>query len=168
MIMPTPLIPSVYCELTCNISVDEYFDTVHMDNKGLFGNKHNKVINLSVAYHYTNVLKSPPPYELKGRYGTILHIYKYLNIPKKKRRRIGLVLLEITKYKQQHRFYTGFIERDNTGGPPKIKPGSIEDHIIADWIEAGLGFRQTTIMVNEYRMDCGLAHVGRNCIINSF
>ena len=87
--MPTPLTPYVDCEVTCNILVDEYFDTVHVDNKDLFRNKHNKVINISGAYYYINVLKSPPPSEWKGRYGTILHTCKHLNIPKKREEGLG-------------------------------------------------------------------------------
>ena len=116
MIMPTPLTPSVDSKVACNISVDEYFDTVHVDNKALFGNKYNQVINISVAYYYINVLKSPPPYEWKGRYGTIIHICKYLNIPNKKRRIVGLILLEITKCKQQNRFYKGVYPTRLQGG----------------------------------------------------
>jgi len=50
----------------------------------------------------------------------------------------------------------------------EIEPGSIDDHIIADWMEAGLGFRQTTCMVNGHRLDYGLAHIDRNFIMNAF
>ena len=114
------------------------------------------------------MLKSPPSSEWKGRYGTIMDICKYLNILNKKRRRVGLVLSETTKYKQQNIFYTGFTQRDYRGDPPKIKPGSIEDCIIADWMEAELGFRQTPCMVKEHLLDYGLDHVGRNCIMNAF
>ena len=49
MRIPTPLTPSVDYEVTCNISIDEYFDTVYVDDKALFGNKYNKVITISVA-----------------------------------------------------------------------------------------------------------------------
>ena len=57
---------------------------------------------------------------------------------------------------------------EKRGGAPLIKSGSIEDHIIDDWMEAGLGFCQTTILVNKHCLDCGLIHVGRNCVMNAF
>ena len=59
MIIPIPMTPSIDYKVTCNILVDEYFDTTREDNKALFGNKQNKVINLSAAYYYINVIKSP-------------------------------------------------------------------------------------------------------------
>ena len=41
-----------------------------------------------------------------------------------------------------------------------IEVGSPEEVIIADWMEANLGFRNTTIMINRHRMDEGRVHVG--------
>ena len=49
----------------------------------------------------------------------------------------------------------------NEGRPMLIKPGSIED-LIVDWMEQGLSFHNTTIIVNEHQLDKGEIHVGRN------
>ena len=45
-----------------------------------------------------------------------------------------------------------------------INIGSKEVYIIADWMEAGMGVPQTTVMVNEHRTNMGLPHVGKTCV----
>ena len=35
-------------------------------------------------------------------------------------------------------------------------------------MEQGLGFRMTTMMVNQHRMEENLDTVGRNCVMNTF
>ena len=54
------------------------------------------------------------------------------------------------------------------GRPNMIEAGSPEEFIIADWMEANLGFRNTTIMVNQHRIDEGRVPVGRNTVMNAF
>ena len=49
-----------------------------------------------------------------------------------------------------------------------ILPGSVEEGLIADWMEAGLGFRHTTTMVNQHRREEGLRIVGRSCVMSTF
>ena len=58
--------------------------------------------------------------------------------------------------------------RTNKGRPAMIDTGSPEKGIIADWMEAGLGFRNTTIMVNRHRVDEVRVPVGRNAVMNAF
>ena len=50
--------------------------------------------------------------------------------------------------------YHGLTKRNQCGGRPQIiQPGSIEEEIIAEWMESSLGFRFTTLMVNQHRID---------------
>ena len=46
--------------------------------------------------------------------------------------------------------------------------GSVDESIIADWMEAGLGFRYTTRMVNQQRINEGRPIVGRSTAMNHF
>ena len=58
-----------------------------------------------------------------------------------------------------------FLRRNKN--PPLIKPGSVDESIVADWIEAGLVYRYTTIMVNQHRADEGREIIGRNAVMNA-
>ena len=64
--------------------------------------------------------------------------------------------------------YEGFTYQEGVGHSSLIKRGSKEEHIIADWMESGLGVPQTTVMVNEHRTDYGLPHVGKTCVRDKF
>ena len=65
--------------------------------------------------------------------------------------------------------YRGLDRRRNNKGQPKmILEGSSDEGIIADWMEANLGFRMTTIMVNQHRVEEGRFPVGRNAVMNAF
>ena len=44
----------------------------------------------------------------------------------------------------------------------------VNEGIIADWMEAGLGFRFTTRMVNQHRMEEGRKIIGRSASTNHF
>ena len=63
--------------------------------------------------------------------------------------------------------YSGHTIGD-TGRPISIPRGSTEENIIVNWMEDGLRFRNTTIVINEYRTDIGKEHVGRSAIMNAF
>ena len=43
----------------------------------------------------------------------------------------------------------------------KLKTGSVNEQLIADWIEDGLGFRLTTMLLNSHRQQQGLTLVGQ-------
>ena len=65
--------------------------------------------------------------------------------------------------------YLGLTNRNNNQDRPQIiHPGSIEEGIIADWMEDGLGFTFTTRMVNQQRKEEGLYPVGRSAVMNHF
>ena len=54
------------------------------------------------------------------------------------------------------------------GRSPSIQPGSVEEELIADWMEVGTSFRYTTFMVNQHRREEGEIIVGQNAIMNHF
>ena len=57
--------------------------------------------------------------------------------------------------------YHGLTKRNQCGGRPQIiQQGSVEEGIIAEWMEADLGFRFTTLMVNQHRIDEGNYPIG--------
>ena len=49
-----------------------------------------------------------------------------------------------------------------------IAKGDVDKTIIADWMEQGLGFRNTLAMVNQSRVDRGLTHIGISSLIFAF
>ena len=55
--------------------------------------------------------------------------------------------------------------KKQTGRPPIIEFGSVEEGIIADWVEADMGSRMTTKMVNEHRLCIGKPPVSKNVVL---
>lgn len=55
--------------------------------------------------------------------------------------------------------YNGEVNSKNKGRAVIIKPRSIKEQIIADWMESGLGLENTTLMVNTHRQEVGLGEV---------
>ena len=57
-----------------------------------------------------------------------------------------------------------YIERNTR----KLKPGSIDEQLVANWMEDGLGFRRTTMLLNVHRKEQGLLEIGKNlCVMHS-
>ena len=52
--------------------------------------------------------------------------------------------------------------------PQIIQPGSVEEGITTEWMEGGLGFRFTTLMINQHRIGEGNYPVGCNAVMNHF
>ena len=77
------------------------------------------------------------------------------------------VLKEVWKCMSDGREYTG--DKRNVGGRRcLIEPGAVEENIIANWMEQGLGLRNTLDMVNQSRVDRGLLHCGLSAMITAF
>ena len=55
-----------------------------------------------------------------------------------------------------------------TGRKILIESGSTEEELIARWMEAHLGFRMTTMLVNEHRREEGKERVGVSAVMNAF
>ena len=54
------------------------------------------------------------------------------------------------------------------GRPPAILPSLVKEGAIADWMEEGLRFRFTSMMMNQHRSEEGLPILGRSAIMNHF
>ena len=52
-------------------------------------------------------------------------------------------------------------------GTRKLKLGSLDEQLIADWIEDGLGFRLTTMLLNSHSQQQGLTLVGQKSVYNA-
>ena len=78
-----------------------------------------------------------------------------------------MILEEVHKCIQTKKEYKGFANRQ-WGRHSIIIPGSKEDDIIANWMEQGLVFRWTTMMVNHHRCEEGKTIVGRNAVMFHF
>jgi hypothetical protein len=104
-----------------------------------------------------------------GKTGTISSILKVWKLPQTSRRFIRNILKAATSCVENNMPYLGLTNRNNNQGrPPVIFPGSIEEGIIADWMEDGLGFTFTTRMVNQHRKEEGLFPIGRSAVMNHF
>ena len=105
-----------------------------------------------------------------GQGGVISAIRKVWNIPQTHSRYIKRILTRVNELQLKNVPYTGQSGQQlgGSGRKPLIQQGSMEEQIIADWMEQGLGFRQTTKMVNQHRRDQGLTLVGRSAVRNHF
>ena len=129
---------------------------------------HDQVaLNYSVAYYFVNVLLSPPKKEWYGQEGTISAIINTFNIKESHlsttmnglRRKIERILCKVVECSRRGVMFDGYPSRSKVGRKLLIEEGSIEECIIADRMESGLGVRMTTAMVNQHRMDEGLEPV---------
>ena len=59
------------------------------------------------------------------------------------------------------------MRRTNPGRPAVIEPGSVDEGLLADWMEDNHGFRQTTIFLNQHRTEEGRMPVRRNAVMNA-
>ena len=55
-----------------------------------------------------------------------------------------------------------------TGRKILIESGSTDEELITRWMEAHLGFRMTTMLVNEHRREEGKERVGVSAVMNAF
>jgi len=130
----------------------------------------NRSIRLAIAYFFVQALDIPPPLAWTGRNGTITHIQRTLNIPKGSYGLILNVLQNVAACYKNGIEYTGEkdIEIENMRESRKIKAGSIEEEMIANWMEEGLGFRLTTMFLNEHLKEEGHEEIGVKSVYNAF
>ena len=140
------------------------------ENDQLFERK-NEARNTAMAYYYRYVLQAPSEDLWDGKDGVISTMITIFKLPNthhgNNRRSIRILLKEVRKCVSEGRIYKGFTDR-KWGKSSLLTSGSKEEHIIADWMEQGLGFRWTTMMVNHYRREVGLTIVGRNAVMYAF
>ena len=144
--------------------------TIQDENEILFGNYRTQdpTMRTAIAFYYRHVLKAPPKVEWDGRDGTISIIQRELKIESSKRRTIKSVLDKLDECINKKIKFSPTGIYQSLGPKIIIKEGSYEECIIADWMEQGLGFRMTTLMVNQHRLEEDLLPVGRNCVMNAF
>ena len=79
------------------------------------------------------------------------------------------MLVDSTQYKEEGEQYHGTpITLCKPGPSIMIETGSMEEDIVANWMEADLGFRRTTDMVNQHHQDTTKMKLGRNTIMGAF
>ena len=92
-----------------------------------------------------------------------------MEFAKTNRRYVKHVLEAIVHCLKNKVSYNGLTKRNESSGRLQIiQTGSIEEGIIAEWMEAGLGFRFTTLMVKQHRIDESNYLIGRNAVMNHF
>lgn len=121
----------------------------------------------AVYYYYVEWLDAPPKEQWKGRDGTIHQIRRKLELPRSARLKIERVLENILCcICDGHDFEGKFFMY--TGRPLAIEEGSVEEELIAKWMESHLGFRMTTLLVNEHRKEEGKERVSVSAVMNAF
>ena len=118
-------------------------------------------------YHFVNVLDAPSKENWKGAGGTISLIRKALHLDFDHHRKILFMLKEIIRCVRVGGNFDGTI-KSHAGRKHMIKAGSVEEALIATWMELHCGFRMTTIMVNEHRREEGKDRVSRHAVISAF
>ena len=111
----------------------------------------NTGLRLAIAYIFIECHDLPPEEEWHGQNGTITKILRTLNMTVNKRKVIKSVLENVTACYKKGIEYTGVNEMMQVRDTKKIQENSIDEDLIATWMEEGLGFRLTTMFVNEHR-----------------
>ena len=145
-------------------------DILNEENNILFPNfkKDNQAERIAIANVYQFILGAPSMEEWDGPNGTIRRICNMFGwgSVSNKNRKIRKVFLECEESLNKGiQFNANKTKELRTGRPPVIQRGSIEEGIIADWMEADMGARMTTKMVNEHRKSEGLELVSINVIL---
>ena len=136
-------------------------------------NVHSPVERISTRYsiYYTWVyrLDAPPEKDWKGRDGTIHSIRRILGMPPHARSKIRRVLEEAMRCLRVGKCFDGTIEPKNKlGRKVLILPGSAEELLMANWMEQHVGFRMTTLLVNEHRKEEGKERVSVSAVMSAF
>jgi len=106
---------------------------------------------MAIFYQYADILDVPHSTYWKGMGGTISNIRHALQMRPNQRRVIRRTLEEIVRCMVEGVIFHGKIEnKEKLGRKIIILPGSMEELLIANRMEAHCGFRMTTVMVNEH------------------
>ena len=123
----------------------------------------------SIYYTWVNRLDAPPEEDWKGRDGTIHTIRRILGMPPHARSKIRRVLEEAMRCLRVGECFDGRIEPKNkVGRKVEILPGSAEELLMANWMESHVGFRMTTLLVNEHRREEGKENVSVSAVMSAF
>ena len=120
-----------------------------------------------IYYYYIHRLDAPHEEHWAGKEGTISIIRKHLELPMHTRRKIRRTLEHIMMCIRAGTPFEGKLGT-TTGRHILIQSGSAEEELIARWMESHLGFRMTTMLVNEHRREEGKERVGVSAVMNAF
>jgi hypothetical protein len=126
-------------------------------------------LRTAIGTYFMQALRAPHFTLWGGKVGVISSLINTWNLPKNSRRYVKHIIQSTVQCINNKVSYHGLTKRNESGGRPQIiQQGSVEEGIIAEWMEAGLGFRFTTLMVNQHRIDEGNYPIGRNAVMNHF
>ena len=126
-------------------------------------------MRIAIGTYYAHVIGATDRKFWGGKDGVIAKICEVWNLNRQQRRKVRRILESVHECRFRNTDYDGRSKRKyNKGRTILILPGSVEEGLIADWMEAGLGFRHTTTMVNQHRREEGLRIVGRSCVMSTF
>ena len=144
-------------------------DDLETNHDGSTPESRRRCYRMAIQYQYIEVMDAPHKSYWAGKGGMISIIRKALHMRTNQRRTIKRALQEITKCMREGVLFDGSIENENTQGRKIIiSPGSFEELLIANWMEAHCGFRQTTFMVNEHRRQQGDDDVSVYAVMAAF
>ena len=127
----------------------------------------HKSLRHAIYYYFIYHLDAPHEEHWGGKEGTISLIRKHLCLPPHTRRKICRTLQCIIHHIRTGTPFTGNYE-SHAGRKVLIESGSTEEELIARWMEAHLGFRMTTMLVNEHRREEGEERVSVSAVVNAF
>ena len=110
---------------------------------------------LQIYWYWRNTLNCPPPSAWKGHDGCITVIVRELQLPMGSRKTVLKVLTMAWKMRQTGLVYDG---RCASVGKPSnrglsIKPGSLEEQVVADCYEDGFSLKSTAFCVYRLRRE---------------
>ena len=128
------------------------------------------LIRSAIGTYFLKVLGNPEKKSWKGVDGVISLLLKVWKLPEYSRRFVERILEQCSLCATKNITYRGLTKANlrEKGRCPSIQQGSVEEGIIADWMEAGLGFRFTTAMVNQNLMESGKTPVSLSAIYEHF
>ena len=119
---------------------------------------------ITIGGYYIEVLGAPDREEWSGQDGAIAKIIREFKMPSGSTFMVKAILDGVLECAQMGVEYDGARSPGSGGHNKCINLDSAETQIIADAIEGGLGLRQVTPMVNEYRASIGKGHVGMSAV----
>ena len=115
--------------------------------------------------YWLEALDMPTEEEWHGQGGTIAHIVKQFGISKGSKRVVKRVLVRASAAFAGGYLYDPVRECGTGGDNVLIAQGSVEEQIVADAMEEGVGMTNTMYLVNEYRRHHNIMpHVGRSAV----
>ena len=124
---------------------------------------------MAIYYYFVEVLDGPHSMHWKDKGGTISIIRKALHMHPSQRCVILGTLEGIMRCAAVDIEFNEKIENNSKQGLKIIiLPGSLEELLIENWMEAYCGFQQTAVMVNEHQRQQGNEKVSVYTVIADF